>query len=179
MARLRTLVFSPLLLLISVVINQPSYGYKHLNGRDLVEEVCRHTSSQGYCIDTMIPGPPLTAEGIASTALGWAQIRTLEAGTLISGLIKDSVSTDHPGHYHVRLQRCWDLNMKAMADLWSASSSFYSKNINAMVNYLITASRDTKKCQDLIRGRNLPGLAAKNSDIIKLSEICVVSTKFF
>ncbi|KAE8689751.1 hypothetical protein F3Y22_tig00110931pilonHSYRG00035 [Hibiscus syriacus] len=178
MARFHTYVFSPLLLLISVVIIHPSYG-EHLNSKDLVEEVCRHTSSHGYCVGTMIPGPPLTAEGIASTALGWAQIRALEAGTIISNLLKDSASANHPHHYRVRLQRCWDLNMKAMADLWSANNSFYSKNIKAMVNYLFTASHDTKRCQTLIRGRNLTGLASKNYDIIKLSEICAISTKFF
>ncbi|GMI71382.1 hypothetical protein HRI_000807500 [Hibiscus trionum] len=176
---LHTHVLSPLFLLILVVVVRPSYGAKHLNGEALVEEICQHTSSHEYCVGTMIPGPPLTAEGIASTALGWAQIRALEAGTIISRLIKDSSSAAHHHHYQVRLQRCWNLNMETMADLWSASSSLYSKNIKAMVNYLYGASRDTKRCQALISGRNLTGLIAKNNDIIKLSEICVVSTKFF
>ncbi|KAK8518102.1 hypothetical protein V6N13_027589 [Hibiscus sabdariffa] len=176
---LHTHALYPSLLLILAVIIHPSYGAKHLNGEALVEEICRHTSSHEYCVGTMIPGPPLNVEGIASTALGWAQIRALEAGTIISSLLKDSASTDRHGRYRVRLQKCWDLNMDAMADLWSASGSFYSKNIKAMVNYLYGASRHTKKCQTLISGRNLTSLAAKNNDIIKLSEICVVSTKFF
>ncbi|GMI71383.1 hypothetical protein HRI_000807600 [Hibiscus trionum] len=76
---LHTHVFSPLFLLISTVVVQPSYGAKHLNGETLAEEICRHTSSHEYCVGTMIPGPPLTTEGNASTALGWTQIRALEA----------------------------------------------------------------------------------------------------
>ncbi|KAK8512220.1 hypothetical protein V6N13_097115 [Hibiscus sabdariffa] len=90
---LHTHALYPLLLLILAVIIHPSYGAKHLNGKALVEEICRHTSSHDYCVGTMIPGPPLNVEGIASTALGWAQIRALEAGTLISSLLKDSAST--------------------------------------------------------------------------------------
>ncbi|KAE8697734.1 hypothetical protein F3Y22_tig00110610pilonHSYRG00185 [Hibiscus syriacus] len=127
----------------------------------------------------MVLGAPLTAVGIASTALGWAQIRALEAGTIISSLLKDSASAVHTYRYQLRLQKCWDLNMKAIVDLWSANDSFYSKNIKAMVKYLYGAARDTKRCQVLISGLDLTGLAAKNSDIIKLTEICIVSTKFF
>ncbi|KAE8717280.1 hypothetical protein F3Y22_tig00110053pilonHSYRG00021 [Hibiscus syriacus] len=178
---LHTSVSSPLFLLILAVIIHPSYGAaNHLNDESPVEAVCRHTSSHEYCVGNMVPGAPLTAEGIASTALGWAQIRALEVGTIISSLLKDSASGVHTNHrYQLRLQKCWDLNMKAMADLWSANGSFYSKNIKAMVKYLYGAAHDTKRCQVLINGHNLTVLAAKNSDIIKLSEICIVSTKFF
>ncbi|KAE8654283.1 hypothetical protein F3Y22_tig00117056pilonHSYRG01303 [Hibiscus syriacus] len=137
---LHTHVFSPLFLLILAVIIHPSYGSNHLNNESPVEAVCRHTSSHEYCAGNMIPRAPLTAEGIASTA----------------GMV-------HPHRHQLRPQKCWDLNMKAMADLWSASGSFYSKNIKAMVNYLYGAARVTKRCQVLISGHHLTGLAAKNS----------------
>ncbi|MBA0800828.1 hypothetical protein Gohar_011240 [Gossypium harknessii] len=170
-------------LLTLVVIIHPSYGLKHLKGIALVDEVCRHTSHNEYCVDTIIPKPPLSGERIASTTLGWAQIKALEVGTIIASLLNDSSSilpvAKNPLQAKELLQICWDSNMNTMEDLWIASSLLYNKIINPMIARLYHAANTTRVCQDGLKGTSFTALAAKIEDIIKLCEICVVSTNFF
>lgn len=154
-----------------------------MKGIALVDEVCRHSSNNEYCVDTIIPKPPLSGEKIAGTTLGWAQIRALEARTIIASLLDDSSSilpvAKNPLQAKELLQICWDSNMNTMEDLWSASSLFYSKNINPMIARLYHAANATRVCQDGLKGAGFTALAAKIEDTIKLCEICVVCTNFF
>ncbi|KAK6290559.1 hypothetical protein POUND7_002100 [Theobroma cacao] len=177
-------ILSPLLLLIFMIIIHPSYADEPdepLRGKDLVNEVCNHTSDYKFCADTLLPSaasaPSATAGEIANTALRFAQVKATDARVLIASLLLKNSSSSTGRRL---LQRCQLDNNKTIRELSSANDDLNSDSIDSMVEDLNNAANATRSCQDTIRETPFSSaLDNKNIEVIKLCEIGVVSTKFF
>ncbi|XP_017978551.1 PREDICTED: uncharacterized protein LOC18597373 [Theobroma cacao] len=161
-----------LCLLILFIIAPP------LNGTELVKEVCNHTSDYAFCAETFNTGGPRALAGdLANAALRLAQTKASHAQSLIARLLKNATTPVDRN----RLQICQSCSNKAVSELSSANNDFNSDTLDTMVQGMNSAADATKDCQNQIQGRGtyFSGLATINGDLIKLCEICIVSTRYF
>ncbi|KAE8727405.1 putative Tetratricopeptide repeat-like superfamily protein [Hibiscus syriacus] len=168
----------PLILLMDIIT--PSKGV--LNGTELLEQVCNHTSDTVFCVTTLIAdpnagGPQALAGDLANAALRSAQTKATHAQALIALLLQNATnSLDRHS-----LQICQSSNNEALSQLSSANNEFNSDSLDSMVGLMNGAAGVTKACLNEIQGRghHFSLLAAVNADLIKLCEICIVSTRYF
>ncbi|KAE8726802.1 putative Tetratricopeptide repeat-like superfamily protein [Hibiscus syriacus] len=114
---------------------------------------------------------------LANAALRSAQTKATHAQSLIALLLQNATNSSD-----VRsLQICQSSNNEALSQLSSANNDFNTDSLDSMVELMNAAADVTKACLNEIQGRghHFSLLAAVNADLIKLCEICIVSTRYF
>lgn len=178
------------LLIFLFFIICPSMSIALLNGTELLKEVCNHTSNYTFCVATLnadpnASGPHALAGDLANAALRLAQTKAKNAQSLIAGLLlrnATSADTTYSEDRNRLLQLCQSSNDKAMSALSSANNEFNSDSVDTMVAEMNRAAYATKDCQNQIQGgisANFSQLTTVNGGLIKLCEICIVSTTYF
>ncbi|GMJ01129.1 hypothetical protein HRI_003782100 [Hibiscus trionum] len=173
------LIYLCLLILFTVTIT-PSMGV--LNGTELLKEVCNHTSNNAFCVTTLTADPnaggsQALAGDLANAALRSAYTKATQAQSLIAPLLQNSTNPlDRDS-----LQICQSSNNKALSQLSSANNDFNSDSLDFMVELVNSTVDVTKVCLNEIQGKgdHFSLLATVNADLIKLCEICIVSTRYF
>lgn len=167
-------------LLILLIYTTPSIGL--LNGTELLKAACNQTSDYAFCYATLAAdsnagGPQALAGDLANAALRLAQTKATHAESLMPLLLQNATTPLD----HNRLQICQSSNNKAISQLSSANNDFNSDSLDTMVEEINTAAGATNDCLNEIQGKgtHFSHLATINADLIKLYEICIVSTRYF
>ncbi|XP_039030002.1 uncharacterized protein LOC120164324 [Hibiscus syriacus] len=168
----------PLILFIAIII--PSKGV--LNSTELLKQVCNQTSNNAFCVTTLTAdpnagGPHALAGDLANAALRLAQTKATHAKSLIALLLQNATNSLDRNS----LQICQSSNNKALSQLSSANNDFNPDSLDSVVELMNGAADITKACLNEIQGRgdHFSLLATVNADLIKLCEICIVSTRRF
>ncbi|OMO97339.1 Pectinesterase inhibitor [Corchorus olitorius] len=178
-------LFLTFVFVIIFAIN-PSYGdyddpeEMPLRGTELAMLICNHTWYNKFCVDKLTPaGPDARASDITNSALRLAQTAADNTGVVITNLLEDPSSSMKQQERRI-LQKCQLDNNVTSTNILAAGNDLNSDSINSMIEDINTAGNATKSCQDIIKKtRFSASLSDKNMDVIRLCEICVVSTQFY